>query len=338
MPSFFDSDQALRQFLSNSEGGLPAYMRDVFDAPATSHLKSAAFAGATRNHPCYDRVSTYASAVNLLASGEQSSGTYERIKVAARVHGIEDDLAAAERALGTPVVEPVLEKAACALSVDMGDTHLDLYPTGSLYDLEESARGLQRDILDNRIPIDWAKEAAEHIVEAAKTYSDASLPDSVVELGTPRLPDLEKAASVDSFRSRRLGLSTEDAEIFSDLVKAAAEDPDALPAIVELYTELDSRLQIKYSSVIPNPYTVFYGGASLDSIEKLASEVVVIDDVLVPLAVVATVKPSRIKAAFRKEAADMLLEVIKEPAAIASIKLAKLEPGVRSEFLDLLLA
>lgn len=335
MPSFFDPDQAIRQFLSQTEAGLPAYVKDVLEAPDSTRLKSAAFADAGRQYPCFDRASTYVSAVNLIAAGLQEEAVYASVKMAARVHGIEADVAAAEAAM-LPQEETQV-KQACALSVQLDESQtMELYPTGSLYDLEESARGLERDIIDNRIPIDWAKEAAARIVEAAKS-TGAELPEAIIELGTLRLADLEKAAKVDAYRSRRLGLADEDAELYADLVKAAAADDDNLETIVALYRELDERLQVKYSSVIPNPYAVFYGGTSLETIEKLASEVVVIDDTLVPLAVVAQVKGSRLKAAFRKDTADELVSLSKATASEASVKLARMTPEIRAEYLQLLL-
>ena len=97
---------------------------------------------------------------------------------------------------------------------------------------------------------------------------------------------------------------------------------------------------MKYSSHQPDPYSAFYAGEALSVIEKAASDMVVISDVLSPSTVLALVAEDDIRKNFRKDAADKIAEArgcaVENPAQASGI-FQQLSPDLNKDFLRLVL-
>lgn len=257
-----------------------------------------------------------------------SANTKARIKEAAVIFGIEVDVDA------IPAFFTSLEKSAStaeagekfALTLEKSGSFENYYPISTALEVDKSARGMADDYADGRLPIELLRSSAITLMKAANSLGieEASIPYRVRILGTERMPDLEKAARLTELRIRTRSMPSETAELYRDIVKAASEPDSDLPLMVDLYRELDERCGLlKYSNVCPDPYEVFYGGMPLASVEKLASSVVVIQDVLVPKDVFANLSDDLLQRQFRKEAADHIIAARSLPAALASQKLSE---------------
>ena len=339
--SFYDPNPKPRNHVESSIG-LPDFMKtaEALAAPDIKGLADTAFADKARQYPMHTKEATYASAVAAFGTGlgEPMLG---RIKLAARMHGIEAEVAAAEALFiqtKSAAVEPAAVPANFALQVETANGLESFYPVDGEYNLEKSARALLEDMNSGKLPIDWARQAACAIVKAAEAGGTlAYLPRRVLVLGEERLPDLEKAADLTAYRCTYLGHPPGTRELYLDVVKSAAANPEDLDTYVQLYRDIDETLHVKYSSLVPHPYEVFYGGMKLAEVTKLASQVVMVSDVMVPLDVFQRVPENEITRHFRKDACAIVKAAQGMEAAQASHLLETLDKPNQGELLNLLL-
>lgn len=306
--------------------GLPDYVKGTsLTKEAGERLHRSAFADGIRKlFPLHTKAATYESVVfyvgNTACLDENFLG---KMKSAAEAHGILADVEAAIGALQTHAVKSAATtsqpRGRYALELEHENSQVSLfYPINDAYDVEESARHMAKDASDGKLPIDVLRRSAVALVKRAHELQVATrrIPSYIRNLGEERLPDFQRAEELTRYRCKHAGLSAEATAIYLELVKEASEDPDALDTYVDLYHEMDAGCQIKYSNLMPDPFTVFFSGATITDFEKLAKETVVLqDDVMVPAEVFGRMSDLSLKANFPEEKAARLIQLKSASAA-----------------------
>ena len=332
--------------LANS---LPQYVKD-YTLPTQDEMckfSSVAFADKhNRLHPINSKAATFLSGIYLHGTGKYNSAEMESVKQAASFYGIEEDLEAVIQELDSTNKKQASANASStskedyAMRVEFEDEKTaNFYPIGNEVQIRDSAVALNNHLMTGKIPSDWAYNAAVNIVKAAKEAGlrDIDLPNRVLNIGTPRLVDFEHAKLAAELR--RYDLPSEDCvSLYLDVVKTAEENPEHVEDCIKLWSDLDMTHGIKYVKTF-TPEEAFYAGERLDVIEKMASEVVVLRDVMIPADVVKNMEADKILTNFRKEASQTIQEAIKlagvNPAE-ATKKLSELDEENQSELLSLL--
>ena len=331
-------------------GCIPSYVTDyaIPSVESLDGLTKAAFADPDNFlHPIHEKAATILSGVYLNETGKKDSAEMKRVKSAASVFGVLGDL---EKILSeldseteksaSAVVTPSTSNA-YALTVEFEDNKKSqCYPIANDVQIRKSASVLQDDLLTGRIPSDWAYAAAVNLVKSAQEHnlSNDELPRRIRLLGIERLVDIEHAKEAASLRQYD-GVDEDGVKLYEEVVKMASEDPSTIEDCIKLWADLDISHGIKYAKTF-TPEEAFYAGERLDSLQKMASETVIIKDVLVPVAEFTKLSQELITANFRKEAAATIFSAVTLAAANpadATTKLASLDDENQSEVLRLLI-
>jgi len=338
---FCTDDNPRPLYLIDELVGTPAYVEQtpVITKEATSHLNRVAFADpARREFPCHTAASTYLSYAYLRGSlGHQDERIASNIKAAATAFGITADIEKVDAALATVKAASVPEKkfALPAGSVEKyADTNF--YPLNNLVEIESSAHQLLND--RTRMPVGLFHKAATAVVKASTAYPGCVLPAKVAAAGIERCPDFEYATKIAGNR-KFVVRDPEALELYADLVKvASASDADAAK-VASLWEELDTKFGVKYENGIVDPYTAIYSGIPVEEVEKLATQVVLIADVPVPLDVVTKLPEEGFAQRFSAKTAAKLVAWTKEAkAARSSACIAEFDVDVQKEVLRMALA
>jgi hypothetical protein len=321
--------------------GTPAYVEQapVITKEATEKLCNAAFAHPSkREFPCHTKVATYLSYAYLMGSTKTPDAKLvANIKSAGAAFGITADLEKIDTAVAGVKSASVPEKL-FALPAGTVEKHADtnFYPLNDAIEIEASAHQLLND--RKRMSAGIFHKAATAIVKAAAQYPGCVLPEKVAAAGVDRYPDFEYATKIAGNR-RFVVKHPEALELYADLVKvASASDADA-EKVASLWEELDQRLGVKYENGIVDPYAAIYSGTPKAEVEKLASEVVIISDVPVPMSVIAKLPDEGFSQRFSAKTASQLLAWKKEAkAAVASARIAEFDGSVQKEVLRMALA
>ncbi len=322
-------------------GGLPDYVAtaEVLTKAATVGWTGNAFADPiSREFPIFDKAATWLSYAYFRGAGR--SGQIATIIKAAGAHfGISEDLVKIDTALATQkqasAPEPVFALPAGSVA-DHPDT--SFYPIGNSGDIEDSAMRLVND--RRNLSLNSFYKAATAIVEASKAFADVSLPEVVKVAGTRRTPDFKVAKEVALRRGRDVG-DPEMAQLYADIVKAAEEGTDSAEDLVEVWEELDAVAGVKYARGVVDPHAALFSGPTEEFMDKLASETLLIDDVLVPAAAIASIPRRTIEDRFLSAHATQVLEWQKLAATnapAANAKVQELGSATRTELIKLAVA
>lgn len=326
---------------------IPDYIQD-YALPMPEYLDglaSAAFADPTnRLHPIHEKAATILSGIYLHGTGKGSSKEMDNVKAAASVFGVEEDLDKVIAEFGETFNKQASESAPnikYAMIVELeGGKQSNFYPISSEVQVRDSAVSLHNSLMNGTIPSDWAHHAAVKIVKSAKTLGINSndIPARITQLGTERLVDIDHAKMAADLR-RYDGVEEDGVHVYADIVKMAEEDPASVEECIKLWADLDMTHGIKYAKTF-TPEEAFYAGELVDNIEKMASEVVLIKEIMVPSATFSRLSPELINSYFRKEAAQTIQEAVKlasENPADATCKLEGLDEENQTELLKLLI-
>ena len=326
----------------------PAYVDDagVFTPESISTLHKTAFADPSkREFPCHTKAASWLSAAYFFGSGLTDPSVEESIKTACQIHNIDIEPIMAQREVVIKEASETPEFKTHALEVDFeGEDGRGLeryYSIKIASQVEDSARNLLNDFDSGKLPEDWFVRASREIVKAASITGlpEDRLHDRIKAAGVDHIFDLGTALRMAETRAWA-GVPAEGVELYKAAAIGASEDIGNEDCWMTLWGDLDRTNHVKYSRTVMEPHRAFYAGPATSQIEKLAREVVVLDDVMIPKAVVTKPSEDSIRQRFTKQAVDVLLDMQKKACTDpfeASRLFHGLDKDSRSEFLKLLL-
>ena len=303
---------------------IPEYVKEAnqLEEADVKDLSSIAFADiVNRELPIHNKVATWLSAAYVKGNEEKVNRRVQaRIKKAAANYGIEKDVELMETRMDETIKQaaetPIPETVDYAVSLDYGNDRgiKNFYPIKNAAQTVDSAMKLMRDEKDGKLPIELVKVASVEIVKAANTQDifEDQIPQRVWNLGIERVPDFDKAAEVAEQR-RWEGVGDEGVELYKGVVKSASEDsPENMDQWIECFSNLDKIHNIKYSTVILDPFQAFYSGDKVDTLKKASQENIIVQGVLIPVGLFTSLPADEITKNFNKYAADMLFDLQKK--------------------------
>jgi hypothetical protein len=283
-------------------------------------LASVAFADrANRLLPLHSKEATFFSAVDYFANVDSyPERTFEAIKEACDHFDIGADVAPyAEFFSGVfekkaSDSQPVILPGKFAINTTLNGKDFRLLPLDDAYEISKSARDLTSMVEENRIHYLMFVDAAREIVKAAAEAAVVhELPGLVVEVGTPRFEDLDKAASL--IESRRSLCDQTAFDAYSDALKEAAAGEITADDCMRKIAATDSAIGLRYNfnprRVVPLPHDIVFTGPSYAEVEKLARERVMVRGVPVPLEAVRKIDKLDVEFNLEKAAAATLLQL-----------------------------
>jgi hypothetical protein len=311
-------------------------------------LHDASFADpANRELPVHTKAAAYLSAAYYFNEKEaRPAGTEERLRAVASSYGFAgelDKLASTGLRNAEPAPEP---DPVYALFFEVDGKQSGVYRLDTVNRMLHSAEAMVKDASAGRLALkDYRKGAMAVVKLASAAGVSGELPPAVLRMGADNLPSLELAGAVAVLR-KYAGVSEENLETYSDIVKAASEeyeasghDAAALDRWVEAWTELDKACGVKYSSTVLDPYSAFFSGIPMDEVAKLASSTVLLRDVMIPVADFAAVPENAFRYNFDDATATSLLGTQKLAAAdamAANKELAELPEDLQKRLLRVL--
>jgi hypothetical protein len=338
-------------YLADELVGLPEYVKTASQILPDDlvNLADVAFGvPSLREYPVHTKEATWLSAAYAMGSGAWHADAHleQTVRKAAALHEIEPDLQKLEDAFAAQNKQASAPTPRFALSVDFGDTAglglQHFYEINDPYQITKAARDMVNDLSDGRLRIEFFQPAAVELIKAARSH-DMDLGDIHMQvrcLGEERLPDFESALQVAELR-KSAGVPEEAIELYKEAARGAQTEPEQIPRWLDLWLDMDATYGVKYSSHQPDPFQAFFAGDLLSDIDKAASEMVLINDVLIPASVLPAVTEDAVRKNFRKEAADKLAQAIgcavQNPSQATQI-FDSLPRGTNKEFLTLVLA
>lgn len=284
-----------------------------------SKLASQAFADpAHRMLPLHTKEATVCSAVYVAAlSGIYPQGTEDRVKAAAVALGVGaevDAILSVERPKQAAAA-PILEKAAFALVIEDGAVYNlaagrhDLLPCHDSYTIEHSGEELAKSASSKKLPPEMVRVAAVELTKAARAKNCLdTLPPQVIALGTERVADWSKAATLIQDRGRHVDAGWMRA--YDDLVKLGSETPENAEEIIAGLRDLDAAAGLDYwgkSGSVASPWEVVYSGLAMEEIEKMATTHFVVAGALVPIPAFSALSETKITSSFSKQSSEIIL-------------------------------
>ena len=174
---------------------------------------------------------------------------------------------------------------------------------------------------ENRIHYLMFVDAAREIVKAATEACVVhELPGLIVQAGTPRFEDLDKAASL--IESRRELTKNHDGAFseYEEAIKQAAAGEITPEDCMRKIAATDSAIGLRYNfnprHPVPLPHNIVFCGPTLQEVEKVAAENVVIRGVPVPLTALRNVDKLDAEYHLEKEASASFLELRDQESAV----------------------
>lgn len=350
----FTTDSVPRPlYIAGLAGTLPewALSAPIPQLEELSKLSSNAFADpAHRLLPLHTKQATLCSAVYLAAcAGIYPEGTEDRIKAAAEALGVADEAAVilnAERPKAAAASLEV-EKEAHALEIEDGAAYgldpgpLNYLPCHDSFSIDRSGEELAKCASRQKLPPEMVHSAAVALTKAAtlKNCLDV-LPPQILALGTERVADWQKAATLIQDRVRVVG--REGISDYDELIKLGAEHPEQADAVIDGLRDLDAHHNISYwdkAGAVCSPWEVVYCGPTMQDIEKMASSHFVLGGALVPIPVFSSLPRDRVSAGFSKAAAETIFKA-QESSDSAEITraLGGLEDDLQGRLFNVLVA
>ena len=319
---------------------------DVLTPEYVSTLHKTAFADPSkREFPCHTKAASWLSAAYFFGSGLTNPPVEENIKSACKIHGVDIEEIVAQKELILKEASETPEFKTHALEVDFegedGRGVERYYSIKIASQVEDSARNLLNDFDAGKLPEDWFVRASREIVKAASVTGlpKERLHARIKAAGVDRVFDLDTALRMAETRAWA-GVPFEGVELYKAAALGASEDPGNEDRWMTIWGDLDRTNLVKYSRTVLEPHRAFYAGPETAQIEKMAREVVVLEDVIIPKAVVTKPSEDSIRQRFNKQAAEVLLGMQKKACSDpfeASRLFHGLDKGDRSEFMKLLL-
>lgn len=338
-------------YLADALIGLPDYVKTASQITPDDlvDLADVAFGvPSLREFPVHTKEATWLSAAYAMGAGTWAADAHleQTIRKAARLHEIEPDLQKLEDVFAAQHKQASAPAPRFALSVDFGDTAglglQHFYEINNACQISKAARDMVNDLSDGRLRIEFFQPAAVELVKAARNHSMdlEDIPMQIRSLGEERMPDFENAMKVAELR-KSAGVPDDALELYKEAALGAQAEPDQIPRWLDLWLDMDATYGVKYSSHQPDPFHAFFAGDLLSDVDKAASEMVLIHDVLIPASVLPAVTEVSVRQNFRKEAADKIAQAINcavENPAQASQIFEGLPSDTNKEFLQLVLA
>jgi hypothetical protein len=343
----FTKDQnptALYEVGIKAGDSLPDYVKEasILQEEDLASLHDCAFADSTnRLHPIHTNSATYMSAVYLAGEGKLDSKEFAAVKEAAALFDIEQDIDAAIALLPQSeksAHELATEKYALSFEIEEQDTW-KAYAINNEVEVTKAATDAVRDWNDDHIPTDWFFHAARNIVKRASelNMSRNDIPEKVWRFGEERLVDFDNVEYAIGERSRA---GVEDVAEYAQALKQASDGEITVEQAVDTWMGLDAANNVSHKRVT-SPHEAFFSGAKVAYLQDLSEKNIFISDVMVPAVEfnkLASDNYKVVRMAFRKEAADNIINVLSEKdTAKTSAKIANLESNQQKQLLSLLL-
>jgi len=343
----FTKDQnptALYEVGIKAGDSLPDYVKEasILQEEDLVSLHDCAFADqANRLHPIHTKAATYMSAVYLAGEGKIDSKEFATVKEAAALFDIEQDIEDAVALLPQAeksAHELAHEKYALSFQIEEEDTWKS-YAINNEVEITKAATEVVRDWNDEHIPTDWFFHAARNIVKAASDLNIPrnEIPDKIWRFGEERLVDFDNVDFAIGERSRA-GVS--DVAEYAQALKQASAGTISVEQAIDTWMGLDAVNNISHKRVT-SPHEAFYSGAKVAYLQELSEKNVFVSDIMIPTEEfnkLASDNYKLVRMAFRKEAADNIINILSEKdAAKATAKIASLESNQQKQLLSLLL-
>jgi hypothetical protein len=326
-------------------GEFPSYVKQAYKAEIPAMPRGSYADSRNKEFPVDDMENTFLSyayfkSANLNDGTKVAQEVEGRIKNAATIQGIDNDLIKIDEALGEYVKKTSPAKSTkFALAIDYGEDQGGLryyYPTSSRELLEKSARELTEDF--DKLPLEAFRVAALEIVKKAAQYKipKGSLPQMVERTGADKDFNYKIANYAVKQREHLFGESA--GALYKDIVKSATADTEHVEDYVKLFIDLDRVNGVKYGSEALNPYEAFYSGYDKAQLEKLAKSYVLVSDAPIPLEEFTKIAKTAV-ANFNEEESELLEKVVKaaeQNGIKASGELKNLSEDLQARFLGAL--
>ncbi len=335
-------------YLAGLHIDLPDYLKE-YEMPseeAMQKLAAAAFADQRlKLHPIHTKEAAVLSGIYLQGSGLGASEQMQHVKQAAEIFGVSEDLNKILEQMSSVLEKKaseteVAEKEYAMLVEGENETITALYPINNEVQVCKSAQSLYNDFIAGKFPADWAHNAAVALVKKANVLGVErnDLPERIWVLGTERMPDFDTAIKMAKYRDYD-GADSESSELYQEIAKSAAADPENLEDYLKLWADLDMAQGIGYKETF-TPQEAFYSGPALSELEKAASAVVIVKDVMVPKHQFSKLSASDVQTSFREEIADVVHSIVKlaaEDPALATQYASVLDADNQDILIELLL-
>lgn len=311
---------------------LPEWVKEaaVPTAEDVQRLTPAAFAiRKAKLLPCHNKLATLLSAAmyhgtpGLRDAAPEAEAYIDRIS---RVFGVQDDVATikegfAQAKSASASVDEESEEL-CALQVQLtkeGAVH-NFYTLETADDVVASADAIGKDYDTRSLPVEYYEDACKNLMKRAKAINvDLNqIPADVQDMGTERTPDFNQARVRVNGRKWAGVVTNTDLELYHDLIDSAEAEylsldsfksrDSAMRKWASALLELDRVHGItQYSSRLVDPFRTLFSGVPLDEIEKMANEVVFVNEKMIPVAALAAIPEKEVQCRFNKQAAETIL-------------------------------
>jgi len=342
----FATDQSGRYLLSFSRlVDAPAFVKAAtIDAEALASLARNQFADTVaREFPIDDPGHVYLSYGYMKVAGIQRPDVEQRIKRAAALFNITDELAKIDEALAQ-TTKSASAASEFAVSIDftgapehMKSAGCSFYPINTPSEITDSARRICED--RSKIPVEVFVEGCQNIVKAARAHAleTRQIPSSVWEFGDDCFVDYDHV----QFQAEKRAALTGD-QLYVEISKSAAEDLDTpVENWVAAWRQADRQNGLEGRPGIKEAHRVFYSGVDKAAFDARLKDWLVLSGAAVPKSAVASIPPSSIAKHFPGSAVAGLTELVKRATVENGITIQtmckELDPAVQRVLLTLAL-
>jgi hypothetical protein len=285
--------------------GMPDYVKSAAHVEDSDYGDNA-FAAPSRSLPVHTKAATWLSAAWLGGNTHRIPYDYAtakaNIKQAAAAWGIEQDIdtifqlheSTTKEASDEPAVSPEH-----ALTVDFaGENNLGVqsyYSIKTASEVVDASIQSTREYAKGRLPIEFMRVASKAIVKKAAELNvrPEELTKNTNRLGSQGIPSFDNALKVAALRETWGGVPAEAMSSYEEIILGAkhayekAASVEEADAVVEkwaaLWVEHDANNGVTYSSTVADPYSALFSGEKAEDVEKKASTMFVLRDVVIPM-------------------------------------------------------
>lgn len=340
------------------------YLADLGIAPElckeagvpNADLPDAAYAcPSLRLFPVHSKSATFQSLAYFHGLGYDDPRTSLRLKQAAVAYDILDLHDQVVQVFTSQTKQADAQAQLMALRVGEESDSRGFYPMNTDVEIDLSDESIRKDANEGRLPLPLARRACLALVKRAGEigYDLQDLHRWTRDLGTPRLPDMESAASSIQLRRQALSgrksaadLHTVD-QAYQDLIDSCAQDVRDTPdwddqlMLVEKYAsllyDLDQVAGVEYKNRIEHPYQAMFAGPTVDEWEKEAGETLFLDDQMVPVSAFRQVPDNVLSVRFSKDKAARLQQLKQASAYDINTQIGLMDDPDVQELLSLVL-
>ena len=311
------------------------------DQEAVKGLKAHQFADPfNREFPIDEPGHVYLSHAYMKSANIQSSEIEARIEKAAKIFGIEAELAKLDEAFNEPK-QASADEPAFAISFEKSGSVQNFYPLNSQEQVIQACTNMSRD--SHNIPLPLYVDGCTNIVKAAKTLGLplSQVPRAIREYGEERLTDIEHV----KFAALQRHSLTKD-EVYLELAKSAAEDDGRdMDQYADLWFQADIQNGVKYAKTatgeFEDPYRIFRSGVTKEAADRYLDGFCLVADVAVPVRELAGLDEAVIVKNFPAKSASAITEIIKQArhgsGAEVDMNIGQLDPDTQKALLAQLL-